>query len=61
MVGFMVVAWITQAMEFALAGLIGCFLFWALHVVRFDQAFSGFADSTAWFLFAALMFGRIAT
>ncbi len=60
-VAFMVIAWITQAMEFALAGLIGCFLFWALHIVRFDQAFSGFADSTAWFLFAALMFGRIAT
>jgi solute carrier family 13 (sodium-dependent dicarboxylate transporter), member 2/3/5 len=60
-VGFMVVAWITQAMEFALAGLIGCFLFWALRIVKFDEAFSGFADSTAWFLFAALMFGRIAT
>ena len=60
-VGFMVVAWITQAMEFALAGLVGCFLFWALRIVTFDQAFSGFADSTAWFLFAALMFGRIAT
>jgi sodium-dependent dicarboxylate transporter 2/3/5 len=48
-------------MEFALAGLIGCFLFWALRIVKFDEAFSGFADSTAWFLFAALMFGRIAT
>jgi solute carrier family 13 (sodium-dependent dicarboxylate transporter), member 2/3/5 len=60
-VGFMVVAWITQAMEFALAGLIGCFLFWALRIVTFEQAFSGFADNTAWFLFAALMFGRIAT
>jgi anion transporter len=57
----MVVAWITQAMEFALAGLIGCFLFWALRIVKFDEAFSGFADSTARFLFAALMFGRIAT
>jgi solute carrier family 13 (sodium-dependent dicarboxylate transporter), member 2/3/5 len=60
-VSFMVVAWITQALEFALAGIIGCFLFWALKVVKFDTAFSGFADSTAWFLFAALMFGRIAT
>ena len=46
-VGFMVVAWITQAMEFALAELIGCFLFWALRIVKFDEAFSGFADSTA--------------
>src|ERR1700751_5538968 len=49
-VSFMVVAWITQALEFALAGLIGCFLFWALKIVKFDTAFSGFADSTAWFL-----------
>lgn len=44
-VAFMVVAWITQALEFALAGFIGCFLFWALGVVKFDVAFSGFADT----------------
>jgi solute carrier family 13 (sodium-dependent dicarboxylate transporter), member 2/3/5 len=56
-VAFMVIAWITQAMEFALAGFIGCFLFWAFHIVRFDQAFSGFANSTAWFLFAAMVIG----
>jgi sodium-dependent dicarboxylate transporter 2/3/5 len=60
-VAFMVVAWITQAMEFALAGFIGCFLFWALGVVKFDVAFSGFADSTAWFLFGALLIGGIAS
>ena len=40
-VGFMVVAWITQAMDYALAGFIGCFLFWALGIVRFPVAFSG--------------------
>jgi sodium-dependent dicarboxylate transporter 2/3/5 len=57
---FMVLAWMTQAMEFAIAGFIGCFLFWALKVVPFNQAFSGFADNTPWFLFAALLFGRIA-
>jgi solute carrier family 13 (sodium-dependent dicarboxylate transporter), member 2/3/5 len=56
-VAFMVIAWITQAMEFALAGFIGCFLFWALRIVRFDQAFSGFANDTAWFLFAAMVIG----
>jgi anion transporter len=58
---FMVIAWMTQATEFALAGIIGCFLFWALGVARFDQAFSGFANDTAWFLFAALLLGRIAS
>ena len=26
--GFMVVAWITRAMDYALAGMVGCFLFW---------------------------------
>ena len=54
---FMVVAWMTQAMEFALAGFVGCFLFWALGVVRFNVAFSGFANDTPWFLFAALLLG----
>jgi len=58
---FMVIAWITEATEFALAGFIGCFLFWALGVVRFDVAFSGFADATAWFLFAAILIGLVAS
>jgi solute carrier family 13 (sodium-dependent dicarboxylate transporter), member 2/3/5 len=60
-VGFMVIAWITQALDYALAGLIGCFLFWALGIVRFPIAFSGFANDTAWFLFGALLIGVIAT
>src|SRR6476646_10592565 len=60
-VGFMVIAWITQAMDYALAGFIGCFLFWALGVVRFPVAFSGFANDTAWFLFGALLIGAVAT
>src|SRR6201988_5031378 len=37
------------------------FLFWALGVVRFPVAFSGFANDTAWFLFGALLIGSIAT
>jgi anion transporter len=60
-VGFMVVAWITRAMDYALAGLVGCFLFWALHIVRFPVAFSGFANDTPWFLFGALLLGVVAT
>jgi solute carrier family 13 (sodium-dependent dicarboxylate transporter), member 2/3/5 len=60
-VAFMVVAWITRAMDYALAGLVGCFLFWALHVVRFPVAFSGFANDTPWFLFGALLLGVVAT
>ncbi|MGH8299992.1 MAG: SLC13 family permease, partial [Steroidobacteraceae bacterium] len=57
---FMIIAWITQAMEFALAGFIGCFLFWALGVAPFNLAFSGFANHTAWFLFGAMLIGLIA-
>ena len=60
-VGFIVVAWITRAMDYALAGLVGCFLFWALGIVKFPVAFSGFANDTAWFLFGALLLGVIAT
>src|SRR5499427_9819044 len=59
--GFMVVAWITRAMDYALAGLVGCFLFWALGIVKVPVAFSGFANDTAWFLFGALLLGVIAT
>ncbi|TMJ23428.1 MAG: hypothetical protein E6G96_18615, partial [Alphaproteobacteria bacterium] len=55
------VAWITRAMDYALAGLVGCFLFWALGVVRFPVAFSGFANDTPWFLFGALLLGVVAT
>ncbi len=58
---FMVVAWITQAIDYTVAGFIGCFLFWALHIVRFNVAFSGFANDTAWFLFSATLLGMIAT
>lgn len=60
-VTFMIIAWMTQALEFALAGFIGCFLFWALGVAKFNVAFSGFANDTAWFLFAAMLFGRMAS
>jgi solute carrier family 13 (sodium-dependent dicarboxylate transporter), member 2/3/5 len=58
---FMVLAWMTHAMDYTVAGFIGCFLFWALGIARFDRAFSGFSDSTTWFLFAALLIGVIAT
>jgi sodium-dependent dicarboxylate transporter 2/3/5 len=60
-VAFMVIAWITQAVDYVLTGFIGCFLFWALKIVPFPVAFSGFANDTAWFLFGALLIGVIAT
>ena len=58
---FMVLAWITEVIDHAIAGLIGCFLFWALGIVRFDVAFSGFANDTTWFLFGATLMGAMAS
>ena len=57
---FIIISWITQAYDHALAGLIGCFLFWALGIASFPQAFAGFANSTTWFLFGAMLFGMMA-
>jgi solute carrier family 13 (sodium-dependent dicarboxylate transporter), member 2/3/5 len=58
---FILIAWVTEAMEFALAGLIGCYLYWALKVVPFGTAFSGFATETPWFLLGAILFGTMAS
>jgi sodium-dependent dicarboxylate transporter 2/3/5 len=58
---FMIIAWVTEALDHTVTGLIGCYLFWALRVVPFGTAFSGFANDTAWFLFGAMLFGMMAT
>ena len=58
---FMILAWMTQVLDHAITGLIGCFLFWALKVADFGTAFHGFANSTPWFLFGALLFGVMAS
>jgi di/tricarboxylate transporter len=57
---FMILAWALEALSPGLAGLIGCYLYWALGVVSVDVAFSGFADDTPWFLLAAILFGALA-
>jgi anion transporter len=57
---FMILAWAFEALSPGLAGLIGCYLYWALGVVSVEVAFSGFADETPWFLLAAILFGAIA-
>lgn len=56
---FMILAWITEVTDYAVSGLIGCYLFWALGVVPFGVAFRGFATDTAWFLFGAILFGAM--
>jgi len=58
---FMILAWITHALDHALTGLVGCYLFVVLGVADFATAFRGFANTTAWFLFGAILFGMMAT
>jgi len=58
---FMILAWATEVMDHGVTGLIGCYLFWALGVVKFEVAFSGFADDTPWFLMGAILFGTMAS
>jgi sodium-dependent dicarboxylate transporter 2/3/5 len=57
----LIIGWITEALDPALIGLIGCFLFWALRTVSFETAFSGFVDTTTWFLFGAILLGTMAS
>jgi solute carrier family 13 (sodium-dependent dicarboxylate transporter), member 2/3/5 len=54
---FIICCWMTQVLDHGIAGILGCFLFWMFGVARFESAFSGFADSTPWFLFGAICFG----
>src|SRR5437763_9012334 len=58
---FMILGWATEIMDHGLTGLTGCYLFWALKVVNFEVAFSGFANDTPWFLMGAILFGTIAS
>jgi sodium-dependent dicarboxylate transporter 2/3/5 len=57
---FMITAWMVQVLDHGVTGILGCFLFWALGIVKFETAFSGFADASAWFLFGAVCFGLMA-
>src|SRR2546430_5849180 len=56
-----IIAWTTHAFDLALVGLMACYLFWALGVAKFEVAFSGFSNTTPWFLFGAMLFGMMAT
>ena len=58
---FMIGSWITHWQDVAISGLMGLYLFWATGVVGFGEAFHGFATTTPWFLFGAILFGLMAT
>jgi len=57
----MILLWATEAMDHALAGFVGLFLFWALGVSKFEIAFSGFSNETPWFLLGAILIGTMAS
>ena len=59
-VALMVVYWALEPIDHGLTGLLGCYLFWALGITKFDTAFSGFTDNTPWFLFGAMIMGEAA-
>jgi anion transporter len=57
---FMIASWMTQAMDYAAAGLIGCFFFWVTGVAEPDTVFDGFTNINTWFVFAAMLLGLVA-
>jgi solute carrier family 13 (sodium-dependent dicarboxylate transporter), member 2/3/5 len=57
---FMIVYWIAEPIDHGLTALIGIYLFWALQVAKFPIAFSGFVNSTTWFLFSSLLMAEAA-
>lgn len=61
LMAFVLIGWMTQVLEPAITGLLGIYLAWALGVVPFSVAFAGFANTTPWFLFGAMLFGMMAT
>ena len=58
---FMIICWMTEPVDHALAGFFGCYMFWALGVAPFEESFSGFANDTPWFLMGALLIGAMAS
>ncbi len=58
---FMIIAWVTEILPNAIAGLFGCYFFWIFKIARFESAFAGFTDTTTWFLFGASLFGLMVT
>jgi sodium-dependent dicarboxylate transporter 2/3/5 len=56
---FMIMAWITEVMEFAAAGLIGLMLFWLFDVAKPTVIFSGFVNDASWFYLGAMLLGAM--
>ncbi len=57
----MIIAWMTEVMEYASAGLVGLFLFWILGISKPEVIFSGFVNDASWFYIGAVFLGTMAT
>jgi anion transporter len=57
---FLIIAWMTEVMEYAATGLIGLMLFWICGVAEPEVIFSGFVNDTSWFLVGAMLIGAMA-
>ena len=57
----MIMAWMTEVMEYASAGLVGLFLFWIFRIARPEVVFSGFVNDASWFYIGAVFLGTMAT
>ena len=58
---FLIIAWMTEVMEYAATGLVGLMLFWIFGIAEEDVIFSGFVNDSSWFLVGALLIGVMAT
>jgi solute carrier family 13 (sodium-dependent dicarboxylate transporter), member 2/3/5 len=59
-IAFMIVNWLVEPIDHGVTALIGCYLFWALDVVKFSVAFSGYVNATVWFQFGSLLMAEAA-
>lgn len=57
----MIIAWMTEVMEYASAGMVGLFLFWIFGIAKPDVIFSGFVNDASWFYIGAVFLGTMAT
>jgi anion transporter len=57
---FLIIAWMTELMEYAATGLLGLMLFWVSGVAETSVIFSGFVNDTSWFLLGAMLIGTMA-
>jgi solute carrier family 13 (sodium-dependent dicarboxylate transporter), member 2/3/5 len=57
----MILAWMTEVMEYASAGLAGLFLFWIFGIAKPEVIFSGFVNDASWFYIGAVFLGTMAT